>query len=57
MGIEITVGSLEEMCDLMCNNALPKEKKHDKRNRKDRHGQMDEGETEGAEHEPRTNGV
>lgn len=24
MGIEIVVGSLEEMCDLMCNNVIPK---------------------------------
>lgn len=24
MGLEIQVNSLEEMCDLMCNNALPK---------------------------------
>lgn len=24
MGLEIQVNSLEEMCDLMCNNILPK---------------------------------
>lgn len=24
MGIEIQINSLEEMCDLMCNNILPK---------------------------------
>ena len=28
MGKEIIVSSLEEMCDLMCNNALPEEEQH-----------------------------
>lgn len=31
MGLEITVNSLEEMCDLMCNNQIPKEAKKMKR--------------------------
>lgn len=26
MGIVVEVNSLDEMCDMMCNNALPKEK-------------------------------
>ena len=28
MGIEIEVNTLEEMCDLMCNNKLPKQKEN-----------------------------
>ena len=27
MGITVEISSLEEMCDLMCNNAIPKQKK------------------------------
>lgn len=27
MGMEFEVGSLEELCDLMCNNYIPKKKK------------------------------
>lgn len=27
MGMEVTVGSLDELCDLMCNNKVPREKK------------------------------
>lgn len=54
MGIEITVGSLEEMCELMCNNNLPKESNHEKGNRKDRHGLMDKDKEKGIEHEQGT---
>lgn len=28
MGMEITVNSLDEMCDLMCNNAVPVSKEY-----------------------------
>ena len=28
MGITIEISSLEEMCDLMCNNAIPKQKRN-----------------------------
>lgn len=31
MGLEIQVSSLEEMCDLMCDNKLPNRKKDRKR--------------------------
>lgn len=31
MGVEIVVGSLEEMCALMCDNQLPKKPKKKKR--------------------------
>ena len=27
MGLEVTVNSMEEMCDLMCDNVVPKPKK------------------------------
>lgn len=36
MGIVAEINSLEEMCDLMCNNRLPKQKKTKKKDKTER---------------------
>ena len=38
MGKEIIVSSLEEMCDLMCDNYIPKENYNEDRNRDSMYG-------------------
>lgn len=36
MGIVVEISSLEEMCDLMCNNQLPRPKKTKKKDKPER---------------------
>lgn len=36
MGIVVDICSLEEMCDLMCNNTLPRRRKAKKKNKQER---------------------
>lgn len=36
MGIVVEISSLEEMCDLMCNNQLPRPKKTKKKDKAER---------------------
>lgn len=36
MGIVVDINSLEEMCDLMCNNRLPRQKKPKKKGKTER---------------------
>lgn len=40
MGLEIQVNSLDELCDLMCDNAIPKRRKQVKRFNPPKHGHI-----------------